>query len=130
MGLQLEQGLVTGIFSSLFTVVTSCLILLSIIITLFVINPNVAIATFGGFGVLYWLIINYSRSKLANNSEQVATESTRLTKTIQEGLGGIRDVLIDGSQDLYCRDFRRADSKMRQASGNTMFIGQMSEALP
>jgi len=123
-GITARARSVTGIFSSLFTVVTSCLILLSIIITLFVINPNVAVATFGGFGVLYWLIITYSRSKLAKNSEQVANESTRLTKTIQEGLGGIRDVLIDGSQDLYCRDFRRADSKMKQASGNTMFIGQ------
>ena len=123
-GITARARSVAGIFLSLFTVVTSCLILLSIMIALFVINPNVAFATFGGFGVLYWLIITYSKNKLAKNSEQVATESTRLTKTIQEGLGGIRDVLIDGSQELYCRDFRKADLRMRQASGNTTFIGQ------
>jgi ABC-type multidrug transport system fused ATPase/permease subunit len=123
-GITARARSVAGIFSSLFTIVTSCLILLSIMIVLFVINPNVAIVTFGGFGVLYWLIITYSRNKLAKNSEQVAAESTRLTKTIQEGLGSIRDVLIDGSQELYCRDFRKADLRMRQAAGNTTFIGQ------
>ncbi|MGB0550179.1 MAG: ABC transporter ATP-binding protein [Limisphaerales bacterium] len=123
-GITARARSVAGIFSSVFTIVTSCLILLSIMIVLFVINPNVAIATFVGFSVLYWLIITYSRNKLAKNSEQVAAESTRLTKTIQEGLGGIRDVLIDGSQELYCRDFRKADLRMRHAAGNTTFIGQ------
>jgi ATP-binding cassette subfamily B protein len=38
-------------------------------------------------------------------------------------LGGIRDVLIDGSQVAYCDIYRNADRPLRYAQGNNSFIG-------
>jgi len=43
---------------------------------------------------------------------------------LQEGLGGIRDILIDGSQQFYCDLYRKADIPMRRASGTNIFIAQ------
>ena len=42
---------------------------------------------------------------------------------MQEGLGGIRDVLIDGTQATYCNIYRNADLPLRNAQGNNSFIG-------
>jgi len=41
---------------------------------------------------------------------------------LQEGLGGIRDILIDGRQKFYCKVCRNADLSFRRASGDNQFI--------
>jgi ATP-binding cassette subfamily B protein len=45
-----------------------------------------------------------------------------MVKSLQEGLGGIRDVLIDGTQQFYCQIYRNADLPLRRASGDNVFI--------
>jgi ATP-binding cassette subfamily B protein len=62
------------------------------------------------------------RRQVARNSVHIAREDTQVIKALQEGLGGIRDVLLDGTQDVYCDIYRRADNVLRQAHGNNMFI--------
>ena len=32
-----------------------------------------------------------------------------MIKSLQEGLGGVRDVLIDGTQEFYCDRYQNAD---------------------
>lgn len=104
------------------TLISSGLMLISILIALLVVNPIIAIAAFGGFGLIYTLIIRLTRNKLLLNSQTVARESTQVIKSLQEGLGGIRDVLIDGSQEAYCKIYSRADLSLRRAQGGSMFI--------
>jgi ABC-type multidrug transport system fused ATPase/permease subunit len=45
-----------------------------------------------------------------------------VNKAVQEGLGGIRDVLLDGTQSIYCDIYRRADYPLRMAMANNIFI--------
>ena len=44
-------------------------------------------------------------------------------QTVQEGLGGIRDVIIDQAQELYLAKFARVVSKIRDAQGENVFLG-------
>ena len=44
-------------------------------------------------------------------------------KTLQEGLGGIRDVIIDGSQSSYSEKFRKADLSRRYGISNIKILG-------
>ena len=43
-------------------------------------------------------------------------------KALQEGLGGIRDVLLDGAQAIYCNIYRDADLALSRAKANVSFI--------
>ena len=43
-------------------------------------------------------------------------------KILQEGLGGIRDIIIDGNQQFYRSIFWRADLVFRKSLGNNLFI--------
>ena len=79
--------------------------------------------SFSGFGSIYLSIVFVSRRQLLKDSRRVAQESTQVVKSLQEGLGGIRDVLIDGTQSAYCEIYRKADFKVRLASGMNRFIG-------
>jgi len=58
------------------------------------------------------------------NGQLIARESSSVVKSLQEGLGGIRDVLIDGNQQVYCDVYGRAVFPLRRAEGNNSFIGQ------
>ena len=102
--------------------VSSIIMLVGIISALFVINLQISFIAVVGFGVLYGIVIKFTRKKLKQNSKVVAYQSDAIVKSLQEGLGGIRDVLIDGSQEFYCTLYRNADLPMRRASGDNMFI--------
>ena len=63
-----------------------------------------------------------TRNQLLNDSQCISRESTNVIKALQEGLGGIRDVLIDGSQAEYYQIYRNADLPLRRAEGRKTFI--------
>ncbi|TLU86211.1 MAG: ABC transporter ATP-binding protein [Chlorobium sp.] len=108
--------------TSVLNFISSTIILLAILITLITVDPVIALASFCGFGLLYGLIIQMTRKKLSSNSKQISIEQTRVIKSLQEGLGGIRDVLIDGSQAIYCQIYRNSEVPMRRAQGNNLFV--------
>ena len=111
-----------GVISPILNLISSIILLVGIIVALFAINTTIALSASIGFGLLYWLVIRYTRTYLKDNSEIIADQSTQMIKSLQEGLGGIRDVLIDGTQQFYCKLYRKADLPQRRASGNNLFI--------
>ncbi|MBT6440021.1 MAG: ABC transporter ATP-binding protein, partial [Flavobacteriales bacterium] len=113
---------ISGVLNPNLILISSVILLTSITITLFTINILVAFTAFVGFGILYLIVIQYTRQQLIRNSKCIATQSTVMIKSLQEGLGGIRDILIDGSQRFYCQLYRSANLPLRRATGNNMFI--------
>jgi ABC-type multidrug transport system fused ATPase/permease subunit len=99
-------------------------ILLAMMTILVMINPLIAIGSFGSFGVAYFIAMFFSRTAVEKDSRVIAAESTRVVKVLQEGLGGIRDVLIDGSQSIFGDIFRKSDYALRKSQGSLTFIAQ------
>jgi len=121
-GISSKIGTVIYTFSSVLNLISSLIILLAILLTLVSVDPVIAFGAFAGFGVIYAVIILITRKQLGINSQRIAQESTQVIKSLQEGLGGIRDVLIDGTQGTYCDIYRNADMPLRRAQGNNQFI--------
>jgi len=115
-------GAVNVLYNSL-TVLSSLVLLVAITVALILINPVVALASSVVFGASYGLITLLTRRRLERNSRRIAYEQTQVVKALQEGLGGIRDVLLEGAQPVYCDVYSRADRPMRRADGNNNFIG-------
>jgi ATP-binding cassette, subfamily B, bacterial PglK len=111
-----------GVITPVLVLISSMILLAGIMVALFSINLSVALIASVGFGLLYWAVIQYTRQQLKENSKCIADQSTQMIKSLQEGLGGIRDVLIDGSQNFYCQLYRDADLPLRRATGNNIFI--------
>jgi ABC-type bacteriocin/lantibiotic exporter with double-glycine peptidase domain len=114
---------IVGTLNALFTLISSSIILISIMGALVWINPKIASICFFGFGGLYTLIVYATKNKLRLNGERVSQQATNVHKTIQEGLGGIRDVIIDGLQETYCKIFSNADAQSKRAEGNIAILG-------
>lgn len=121
-GIEGKSGVAMNVINMLLTLIGSVIMLVAILIALLSVDPFIAISAFGGFGLIYFFIIRLTRNRLLHNSQIIARESTHVFKSLQEGLGGIRDVLLDGSQATYCQIYRNADQPSRRAQGNSSFV--------
>jgi ABC-type multidrug transport system fused ATPase/permease subunit len=122
-GISLKVEVVIYNLLQVLNLISASVLLMSILIALLLIDPLVATTAMGGFLCIYLLIIRITRSRARTNSERIARNSSQVIKALQEGLGGIRDVLIDGSQATYCQIYRHADLPLRKAQGSNSFIG-------
>jgi len=110
------------VLSQLLALISATVLLVAIMLALVAINPIVASVAAVGLGSSYALIAWMSRRRLHRNSLRIALEQTHVTKATQEGLGGIRDVLLDGTQQVYCDIYSQANLPLRRAQGNNYFI--------
>ncbi len=112
----------TSVLTALITVATSITLFIAVLTTLFVISPLVATLASISFGISYMLIVLKSRRRLILNSQCIAHEQTQVVKALQEGLGAIRDVLLDGTQPVYCDVYRKAIQQLQRANGENAYI--------
>lgn len=123
-GIISKTNSVTQTLGDVLIIMSSVLLLSGILLALFSIDPFVALAGIGGFGAIYAVIIRSTRKRQVAYGGVIAREHVYVLKSLQEGLGGIRDVLIDGTQPVYCSIYQRADRSYRQASAKSDFISQ------
>jgi ATP-binding cassette subfamily B protein len=95
----------------------------SILIVLIFVSPFACLLALI-FGSIYLLLVKFTRKTKNKNSKVIATQSTQIIKSLQEGLGGIRDVLIDGAQKIYCQIYKEADKPLRRAQASNQIAGQ------
>jgi len=105
------------------TILSSSLMLFTILLVLIAIEPTIAFSALAGFCGIYALVVMITKKRLAKNSECVNRESAQVIKALQEGLGGIRDVLLNGTQASYCAIYRDADLPLHRAQANIAIIG-------
>jgi ABC-type bacteriocin/lantibiotic exporter with double-glycine peptidase domain len=118
-----KVNIAVGVLISLMNFVTSGALFLAILITLLIVDPMVAIISIAIFGCAYGILGQLSRSKLVRNSKIIATAQTQVVQVLQEGLGSIRDVLLDGTQNIYCGEYKKAILQLNKAGGENTFIG-------
>jgi ABC-type multidrug transport system fused ATPase/permease subunit len=102
------NDIMTGLITPLMNIGSYSVNALAIVVTLFIIDPIIAFIAFFGFGTLYYGIIKVVKGRLAKNSEILNIESVNLVRVLQEGLGGIRDIILDGTQHLYGKIFNKS----------------------
>lgn len=114
-------SLITVIMMSL-NLFASIIISTVIIATLIFLNPLASFLILISLGVIYFSVMMYFRKKLLLNSLHESFEVTKVIKILQEGLGGVRDILLNGTQDYYCQLYNKSDISLRLAQAENQFI--------
>ena len=107
----------------LFMLLSSLVVVLSVLIFLFILDPLLTFITILSVSSIYLVVISMSKERLSYNGLVVTEKTTGIAKIIQEGLGGIRDVLIDGLQETYYKIHKRTDGQLRYALSNIAIMG-------
>jgi len=117
------NSMISGIFLPLLTFVNSSFIIISILGALMIINPLIASVIFVVFGGAYWIISKYSVKKVHANSGIIAKLDEKLIKLIQESLGAIREIILDGNQKYYIKIFSNVNKPLRRAQCENVIAG-------
>jgi ABC-type multidrug transport system fused ATPase/permease subunit len=115
---------VTAVLTSVMVFFTSVFLFLAIVITLIIVDPFIAIACATSFGLAYLAIGLFAKKRLGVNSEIIAREQDQVVKSLQEGLGSIRDVLLDGSQQIYVNLYRESVDNLKRGHCQNAFLNQ------
>lgn len=118
------RDIAAGVIQPLMQGVTAAVMALFIGALLFAISPFAAAVALSSMILVYVAISRLTRGRLHANSKILARAVTERTKMIQEGIGAIRDILIDGSQSVFEESFRSADRRFRKAVSTNAFISQ------
>ena len=86
------------------------------------IDAPAAITAAALIGAAYGVLAMTARLQLLSNGRKIAEASSQQLKVLQEGLGAIRDVLLDGRQPAYLKMYRQADVPLRRLSARNGFL--------
>ncbi len=116
--------IVFSIINPLFILIGSLIMLIIIITALLIIDPTVGISAFGFFGIIYLYFMKISKRHLELSGAKSASQASNQIKILQEALGNIRNVLLDGTQKFYSDSFKKSNSELRRAQATNSFIAQ------
>ena len=117
------DGLIYGVLNPLLLIAVNVAVIAAIALGLVLIDPWVAFLTVLAFGGAYLAISAATKASLAANSREQAASNKALVQNVQEGLGAIRDVLLDHSQPYYLARYRNADWAIRQLRARAELLG-------
>ena len=102
--------------------VTSAVVSIGLLTGLLIIDASIAAAAALIFGTAYSLLAVTVNKELRVNSYKIADATKEQLRALQEGLGSIRDLLLDGSQSTYIDIYRRADRPQRLLQAKNSYL--------
>jgi len=117
INLVIQNVLVTSI-----TLISNIMIIIIIFLFLLLVKPKIVIGTLALLGLAYTLLIKLTKNRIFANSKLIAENSNSVIKNIQEGVAGIKEILLSNSQNYFSKKFRRTESSLRSAQADNSFI--------
>ena len=74
-------------------------------------------------GICYSILGFITKSKILKNSYLIDKSAESQIKTLQEALGSIRDLILDGSYNIFTSDYLKNDIRIRQKRATNEFLG-------
>ena len=108
--------------NALLQLITSSFVTAGLLLGLLLIDAQVALGAAALFGIAYGVLAITARRQLRSNGQKIVKASVQQLKALQEGLGAIRDVLLEGNQLTYLQIYRQADRPQRQLQAKNGFI--------
>lgn len=92
---------------------SSIIICFGLVISLFYFDWKTSILSITIFFLIYLLLANFIRGTLVKNSISVAKSSSKQVQSLQEGLGFVRDMILDNSYDIHIQRYKKNDFSLR-----------------
>jgi len=106
----------------LLTFISSLFIFFAIFLSLLKLSFIITIVISLSFIVFYGILIFFINKRIENISKIKSNLVSQQTQTLQEGLGFIRDIILDKCQNTFTDDFRIKDSRLRIIDAKSNFL--------
>jgi ABC-type multidrug transport system fused ATPase/permease subunit len=119
----------TSVVLPLIQAVAASVLIFVVAAVLLQIAPLATVIAGISLGVAYYGLARFARRNLQANSRRFDTAFEERIRIVQEGLGGIRDVILEGSQATVLEQFRKLDLDIARARANTAFVAAVPRYL-
>jgi|MDSW01.1.fsa_nt_gb ABC-type multidrug transport system fused ATPase/permease subunit len=126
---QKVEVVVYGLFFPLQNAVGSVFTLVSVAAALVAIDRQIAISSVVIVGGAYLVITRSLKGRLSRNGRQIAVAQVGVLKVLNESMGGIRELLLNGTQRVFVEQFTTSDGRRRRAQASNTVIQQAPRLL-
>ena len=126
---QKSNSLVMNTIFPVLRLAGSVVIVSAILVSLIIFNPVPIIIIILVVSSIYAFLLIFTKPSIKSHSKSVNINQDLVIKSLQEGLGGIRDVIIDGAQQVYCNKFKTAEIKLRNAKSSIQVVSLVPKYL-
>lgn len=103
--------------------VSASIMAVAILFVLLMVDPWVSMSVLGGIGIIYISVTLFTQKRLKSNSRAINEAYGGRVRAVQEGMGSLRDMILDQSQVIFAERFNRIDREMRAAQASNAVIG-------
>jgi len=107
----------------------AAMLAVGVIATLLYLEPVIALASSIILGTFYITVVFLVRRKLSDNARIISRNQPMAVKCLQEGIGGIRDVIMDGSHSVFVRSYVNAAYNVQKAQSQNQFRAEVPRPL-
>ena len=113
----------TGILLPLMHVNAKTILALLMISSIFIYDPMVAIIIFSIFALAYSVLFTVVRMRLQKNGRIISTVNEQRFRLMNEGFGGIKDVLLLGRDSDFIERFNKTGISLAKSLGTNDALG-------
>ena len=113
----------TGILLPLMHVNAKTILALLMISSIFIYDPMVAIIIFSIFALAYSVLFTVVRMRLQKNGRIISTVNEQRFRLMNEGFGGIKDVLLLGRDTDFIERFNKTGISLAKSLGTNDALG-------
>jgi len=110
------------LLTPIMNIISSSIIVMAILALVFTFVTEQAIFISIIFGLIYYLISFLTKKRTKRYGELLNISSGKTIKSLQEAIGGIRDIIIDNNQNFFISIFSKHNSRLRTSAGKVEFI--------
>ncbi len=122
-------SLIYGLIVPFLQKISSACMIFFIILALLMFTPFKYLIGIFILGLTYLLISYFTKSKLKMDSIVIDRNTVKIMQYLQEGLGSIRDMIIDRSQKIFVEKYVVIDKDLRTSQGRMHFLSLYPRAL-
>ena len=115
---------VGNVLNAIINIISGGIIFLCIITILISINPQVMTVSILFFAILYYLISLLSKKKISESSKIINLSQNNVVKGLQDGIGAIRNIILDKTHNFYIKLFKKENFKLARKIAFLQFIQQ------
>ena len=119
---QKVNAVVFGIILPSLNLLSGLLVFIFILCTLLLIETKITLIAGTVLICIYLIVSLVIHKKLLKNSEYIAEKQSEIIQLLNEGMGGIRDIILDNTQEKYVNIFSRSNYIVRKSIGENNFI--------
>ena len=118
-----SKHMIGGVVMPILNISTSIILGLSMMSMLIYLVPLATAVSTIGIIIIYFFVSYLAKNRLNIYSKRLSKGRDAVQKEIQEGLGGIRDIILNNSQEQNINSYIKKDFYLRNASAKVQFIG-------